>query len=329
VITKLAVLGAGTMGHGIAEAFAMYGYDVNLFETDEKRRASVKQEIQQELELLAEEDFIRADTIPAILARIRLFSDLNSAVKDRDYVIEAVPEVLKLKQDLFKALDEYCPEHTILASNTSSLPLDPMMQLVSEKRRQRMTVNHWYNPSHLMPIIELSFFGNMPEQIYKEVEQLYQSIQKQTVKVLKDVPGLVANRIQQGVAREVFSIIEQGIAAPEDVDKALKFGPAFRYATTGQLEVADFGGLDIWCIVGDNLLKVMDNSTSANRMLREKVRAGKLGIKSGEGFYEYDSALVAEIKRQFMKKLIHQLKASSYYVQTKPVEKSSKAGGKA
>lgn len=203
------------------------------------------------------------------------------------------------------------------------------MEFVSEQRRQRMTVNHWYNPGHLMPIVELSFFGNMPAEIYAEIEQLYQSIQKQTVKVLKDVPGLVANRIQQGVAREVFSIIEQGIAAPEDVDKALKFGPAFRYATTGQLEVADFGGLDIWCVVGDNLLEVMDNSTCANQLLREKVREGKLGVKSGEGFYRYDSALLPEIKRQFMKKLIHQLKASTYYVHNKPVEKSSKAGGKA
>jgi 3-hydroxybutyryl-CoA dehydrogenase len=284
-----------------------------LYETDAQRRAVVKEEIRQELELLAEEDFLPADTIPAILGRIRLFADLRPAVEDRDYVIEVVPEILKLKQELFKTLDEYCPAHTIFASNTSSLSLNPMMELVSAARRQRMTVNHWYNPPHLMPIAELSFFGNMPEEIYREVEKLYQSIQKQTVKVLKDVPGLVANRIQQGVAREVFSIIEHGIAAPEDVDKALKFGPAFRYATTGQLEVADFGGLDIWCIVGDNLLKVMDNSPCANSLLRQKVQAGKLGVKSGEGFFKYDSAKVPEIKRQFMKRLIHQLKASTYY----------------
>ncbi len=324
MISKIAVLGAGTMGHGIAEAFAMYGYDVNLFEPDAKCRAGVKQAIEQELELLAEEEYIRGETIPSILARIQLFAELKPAVDDRDYVIEAVPEILKLKQGLFQTLDAYCPEHTILASNTSSLALNPMMEFVRQKRRQRMTVNHWYNPGHLMPIVELSFFGNMPEEIYQEVEQLYQSIQKQTVKVLKDVPGLVANRIQQGVAREVFSIIEQGIAAPEDVDKALKFGPAFRYATTGQLEVADFGGLDIWCIVGDNLLNVMDNSTKANRLLREKVEQGKLGLKSGEGFYKYDPDSAPEIKRQFMKKLIHQLKASTYYVHNRPLERSSK-----
>ena len=314
MIKKIGVLGAGTMGHGIAETFAMYGYDVNLYDTDGNRLTMAKKEIKEELDLLAEEEFIASHTIEQVLKKISFVSDLREAVKERDYIIEVVPEVLELKQSLFKQLDELCSPHTIFASNTSSLQLNAMMSLVSNKRKERMMVNHWYNPAHLMPIVELSYFGNMPEAIYKEIELLFGSVKKQTVKVLKDVPGLVANRIQQGVAREAFSIIEQGIAAPEDVDKALKFGPAFRYATTGQLEVADFGGLDIWCIVGDNLLKAMDNSQRANGLLRQKVSEGKLGIKTGEGFYKYKKEDIPSIRKKFMKKLIHQLKASSYYV---------------
>ncbi len=315
MIQKIAVLGSGTMGHGIAESFALYGYDVNLYDTDEKRLQAAIEEIKAELALLAEEGFIEAGAIDGVLGRIKLVADLKETVADRDFVIEAVPEIMELKQSLFKQLDEYCPSYTIFASNTSSLPLAGMMERVSEVRKARMMVNHWYNPGHLMPIVELSFFGNMSADLYEEVADMYRRIKKQTVKVLKDVPGLVANRIQQGVAREAFSIIEQGIAAPEDVDKALKFGPAFRYATTGQLEVADFGGLDIWCVVGDNLLKVMDNSPCANALLRQKVAEGKLGVKSGEGFYQYKPEEIPEIKRRFMKKLIHQLKASEYYVQ--------------
>ena len=120
---------------------------------------------------------------------------------------------------------------------------------------------------------------------------------KQIVKVLKDVPGLVANRIQQGVAREVFSLIEMGVAEPADIDKALKFGPAFRYTTTGQLEVADFGGLDIWSIVGDNLLKEMDNRQGANDLLKQKVAEGKLGIKTSEGFYKYAEAEIPGLRK--------------------------------
>ncbi len=314
MIKKIGVVGAGTMGHAIAESFALYGYDVNMFDTGEQVLAKAMEQIRQELELLAEEGFIAAAEIQATLDMITPCTDLEATVADRDYVIEAAPENIDLKQKLFKQLDGYCRPEAILASNTSSLALNAMMALVSEERRKRMMVCHWYNPGHLMPLAELSFFGNMPAEIYQEVEALYRSIKKQTVKVLKDVPGLVANRIQQGVAREAFSIIEQGIADPADVDKALKFGPAFRYATTGQLEVADFGGLDIWCVVGDNLLKVMDNSQEANRLLREKVREGKLGIKTGEGFYTYKQDDIPAVKKQFMKKLIHQLKASEYYV---------------
>ena len=313
MIKKIGVIGAGTMGHGIAESFAMFGYNVNLYDTNAIQLEKALNEIKAEQQLLVEEAFISAEKAAATLENISIHTDLQTAVKDRDYVIEAAPENMELKQNLFKQLDGFCPSNTILASNTSSLSLEPMMALVSEARKQRMMVCHWYNPGHLMPLAELSFFGNMPAEIYQQVADLYASINKQTVKVLKDVPGLVANRIQQGVAREAFSIIEQGIADPIDVDKALKFGPAFRYATTGQLEVADFGGLDIWCIVGDNLLPAMDNSTKANNLLRQKVAEGKLGIKSGEGFFRYDAEQLPAIRKRFAQKLIHQLKASEYY----------------
>ena len=313
MIKKIGVIGAGTMGHGIAQSFAMFGYSVNLYDTNAVQLEKALKEIAAEQQLMVEEDFITAAAAAATLQNITVHTDLQQAVQDRDYVIEAAPENMELKQNLFKQLDGICPAHTIFASNTSSLSLEPMMALVSEARKQRMMVCHWYNPGHLMPLAELSFFGNMPAEIFQEVEALYASINKQTVKVLKDVPGLVANRIQQGVAREAFSLIEQGIAEPADVDKALKFGPAFRYATTGQLEVADFGGLDIWCIVGDNLLPVMDNSTQANPLLRSKVAEGKLGIKSGEGFFQYDPEQLPAIRKRFAQKLIHQLKASEYY----------------
>lgn len=313
MIKKIGVIGAGTMGHGVAEAFAIYGYDVNLYDTSAESLEKARILIEDELHLLAEENYLAKDLIPAILGGIRYCTGLKETVSDRDYVIESAPENMELKQNLFKQLDELCPSTAILTSNTSSLPLSGMMALVSEERKKRMLVNHWFNPAHLIPLVELSSFGNMPEEIYKEVEELYLSIKKQPVRVLKDIPGLVANRIMQGVAREVFSLIEQGVAAPADIDKALKFGPAFRYATTGQIEVTDFGGLDIWCIVGDNLLQAMDNSQQANHLLRQKVQEGKLGVKTGEGFYKYSQEEIPEIRKRFMKRLIHQLKASEYY----------------
>ena len=314
MIRKIGVIGAGTMGHGIAETFALHGFDVNLYDIDEAQLGRALKSIREELELLAEEDYITEDKIETTLARISTSTDLGKTVADRQYVIEAAPEKIELKRELLLRLDTLAPLDAIFASNTSSLSLESMLVALSPERKARFMVCHWYNPGHLMPIVELSFFGNMPAETYAQVEAMYAAIGKQTVKVLKDVPGLVANRIQQGVAREVFSLIENGVAEPADIDKALKFGPAFRYATTGQLEVADFGGLDIWCVVGDNLLKEMDNSKEASPALRSKVQEGKLGLKSGEGFFKYPPEDVATIKRQFMRKLIHQLKASSFYV---------------
>lgn len=314
MINNIAVIGAGTMGHSIAQNFAMYGYPVQLFDTNEDYLAKLPEIMRRELAILEQENMLNSLSVEQVMANIQLSSDLKRCVVDADYVIEAIPERIDLKQDLFAKLDNFCKPEAILASNTSSLILADMMATVSEERKKRMLICHWYNPALLIPIAELSFFGNMPEEIFAEVETLYCSIKKQVVKVLKEVPGLVANRIQQGVAREVFSLMAEGVASPADIDKALMFGPAFRYATTGQLQIADFGGLDIWCTVGDNLLAVMDNSTSASPLLKEKVEKLELGFKTGKGFFDYTATDAEQIQKNYILKLIHQLKASEYYM---------------
>lgn len=314
MIKTIGILGAGTMGHSIAVSFAMHGFPVALYEPNDERRNAVMKDIKAALDLLAAEDYMAASEVQPALGNITLYGDLPAAVAGCDYVLESAPENMELKRKIFRDLDTLCRPDTILASNTSSLPLNEMMSAVPPQRRERMIINHWFNPAHLIPLVELSYFENMPEAVFRAVEALYAKIKKQTIRIRKDIPGLVANRIMQAVAREVFSLVENGVAEPEDVDRALKFGPAFRYATTGQLEVTDFGGLDIWCLVGDRLLKDMNNSTFANQLLRSKVQAGKFGVKSGEGFYKYDRSEVEAIKTRFMQRLIHQLKASEYYV---------------
>lgn len=314
MIKKIAVIGGGTMGHGIAEVFALYGYSVKIYEYSESIKRQIMPLIQAELEFLKEQDYIEASQIESTLKNITICDTVKEAAIDADYVIEAIAENISLKRDLFKELDSYCKSEAIFATNTSSLSLSDMLPAVSDARKGKMLVCHWYNPAHLMPIAELSYFGNMDEATFAEVEELYLNIEKQVVRILKDVPGLVANRIQQAIAREVFSLIEMQVASPEDIDKALKFGPAFRYATTGQLEVADMGGLDIWCVVGDNLLKEMDHRLDANPILREKVNEGKLGMKSGEGFFMYPEDKKTQIKNDFNKRLITQLKTSKKYV---------------
>ncbi len=314
MIETVAVIGAGTMGHSIALAFALNAFDVRLYDVAEEPLTRAVAEIADALQTMVEEDFVPADRVEPTLSRIQTTTDLAFAVADRDYVLEAAPEQLSLKHDLLRRLDGLMRPEALLASNTSSLALDAMAEALPPSRKAQFMVCHWFNPGHLIPLVELSHFGNTSEAVYDEVAELYWRIGKQTIKVLKDVPGLVANRLGQGVAREAFSLLERGVAEPADIDKALKFGPAFRYATTGQLEVADFGGLDIWRIVGDNLLKDMDNSTQANPILHAAVKEGRLGVKSGRGIFDYPPETVAETKRQFNRRLIRQLKVSAFYV---------------
>jgi len=314
MISKIAVIGAGTMGHGIAEVFAMHGYEVRLCETYAVSMLdTVKDQIRGELEFMAGENYIPAALIDETLGRISLHSELASAVSDADFVIEAVAENLAVKKDLFAQLDKLCPAHTVFASNTSSLPLSDMIADLPAARQARCMVCHWYNPAHLIPIAELSCFGNMEESVFQQVYELHERAGKQPIKVLKDIPGLIANRILHAMAREVFHLIEIGAASPEDIDKALKFGPGFRSATTGILETADMGGLDVWCACEDNLFGALNNSEQACDFMRRKVEAGKLGVKSGEGFFAYTEKEREAVRAAFYKRLLTQLKTSKQY----------------
>ncbi|RMX03521.1 3-hydroxyacyl-CoA dehydrogenase family protein [Corticibacter populi] len=309
-INNISVIGAGTMGHGIAEVFATGGYAVQVYEPHATVREKAGRAIQDELELLAEMGRIDAAAIPAILARIAFHDDLAVAVANSDFVIEAIPEDVTLKQELFARLDALCPAEAILASNTSSLSLPDMISTVRPERVSNCLTCHWYNPAHLIPLVELSDFGSSSAQTLEAVEALFRKVGKKTIRVLKDIPGLIANRIQQAIAREVFSLIEMKAASPEDIDNALKYGPAFRYATTGQLEIADFGGIDIWCTVGDNLLPLISAEQKASELLRQKIAENKLGLKSGEGFFVYDQAQRQAVTRDFHTRLIRQLAVS-------------------
>jgi len=313
VIKNITVIGAGTMGHGIAIAFAINGYSVSLYESSNEVRNNVLAKIKNVLSFKAEQKLISATDIPDILSKITLFDNLKEAAKLADYVIESIPEKIELKRSLFTELDSICPKHTIFATNTSSLLLSEMVLGLSEDRKARTLVSHWYNPSYLIPIVEVSYFGDTLAEISQKVYELYLEIGKKPVKVLKDVPGMIANRLLHALAREAYSLIENGVATVGDVDNALKFGPGFRAATTGMLEVSDLGGLDIWLAAGDNIYPHLENSTKSSDMLRQKVKEGKLGLKNGEGFFDYPQEERERTLLEFNKRLATQLFASKNY----------------
>lgn len=313
MIKNISVIGAGTMGHGIAHVFARHRCKVSLYDSFEACIQAAPDKIREELQFMADEQYIPQEDVEKTLDNITTYTDLAEAVKDADYVIEAIPERLELKKELFAKLDKMCPGHTVFATNTSSLKLEEMIGDLPEERQKLCMVSHWYNPAYLIPVAELSQFGNMDEEVFHDVYELYINSGKQPVCVLKDIPGMIANRLLHAQAREVFHLIEVGAATPEDIDKALKYGPCFRNATTGMLEVADMGGLDIWCAAEDNLFRALDNSDKASDAMRSLVEEGNFGIKSGKGFFDYPEEKRANAQTAFYKRLITQLKASQNY----------------
>lgn len=313
MIQNIAVIGAGTMGHGIAHVFARSGRKVSLYDPIEASLLAAPEKMREELQFMADADYISQEDVESALANITICSDMKEAVKEADYVIEAIPERMDLKKALFEKLDKLCPAHTVLATNTSSLKLSEMIADLPEERQKLCMVSHWYNPAYLIPIAELSKFGNMDEDVFNEVYALYEESGKQPVRVLKDIPGMIANRILHAQAREVFHLLDIGAASPEDIDKALMFGPCFRNATTGMLETADMGGLDVWCAAEDNMFPHFNNSDRASESMRSLVAEGHYGIKTGKGFFDYPEGAKEEVQQAFYDRLIRQLKVSDTY----------------
>ncbi|MGN1008836.1 MAG: 3-hydroxyacyl-CoA dehydrogenase family protein, partial [Butyricicoccus sp.] len=313
MIKNISVIGAGTMGHGIAHVFARHGYKVSLYDAFEASIQAAPDKIREELQFMVDEDYIPQEDVEKAIGNIEFFTDLAEAVKDADYVIEAIPEKMDLKKELFANLDQMCPKHTVFATNTSSLKLNEMIADLPEERQKLCMVSHWYNPAYLLPIAELSKFGNMDEDVFNDVYDVYVKSEKQPICVLKDIPGMIANRILHAQAREVFHLMEIGAATPEDIDKTLKYGPCFRNATTGMLEVADMGGLDIWCATEDNMFPHLCNADRASDAMRNLVEGGNLGIKTGKGFFDYPEEKRSAAQLAFYKRLITQLKASKNY----------------
>lgn len=313
MIQNITVIGAGTMGHGIAHVFARSGRRVNLYDPCEESLATAPEKMKQELQFMADHAYIPQNVVEETLGRIQICRDLAAAVAEADYVIEAIPERMDLKKALFAQLHTFCPAHTVFATNTSSLKLGEMIADLPEERQKRCMVSHWYNPAYLIPMTELSKFGNMDEDVFQQVYELYEESGKQPVRVLKDIPGMIANRILHAQAREVFYLLDIGAASPEDIDKALMYGPCFRNATTGMLETADMGGLDVWCAAEDNMFPWFNNADQASESMRSLVAEGHFGIKTGKGFFEYPEEKRDRIQQAFYERLIQQLKVSDTY----------------
>lgn len=313
-MSNVTVVGAGVMGHNIAIEFAMYGHTVSIYDEFEEARNRVMDRIEKDLQFMVDCEFIDAARKEGTLANITVYDNLEDSAKDADFVVEAIVEYADVKAELFRKLDSICRQDTIFCTNTSSLSLESIIHDLPEDRRQKCLVAHYFNPANIIPCIELSLFGDTTQDTFDKTADLYRSVEKHPIRVLKDVPGMVGNRLQLTLYREAAYMLDEGITTAEDIDECLKYGPAFRYAAIGMLGSYDMNGIALTRHVADNIWPDLCNAADTNGGILEKMDAeGKDGIRSGEGFFKYPKEKEEEFRANYSRKLLMQLKVSQQY----------------
>lgn len=291
---KVAVLGAGSMGQCIAQFMAMNNHTVFLYNRTPENLEKALVQIESNLQTLVLLGHVKVEDIPGIRGRIVGSSDLRSSVEQADIVIENLAEIEEVKKKVFGQLDEYCGSDVILSSDTSTMNIFDFLEV---SHPERLVITHFFNPAHVMPLVELVRGPETSDEVVHAARQFLEHTGKQVAVLNKCIPGFILNRITLSVFREAAHIVEAGVATPEDIDKAITstFGP--RYAFEGPFGLSDFAGIDIYERLATLLPPVLCSDTECPELLHKMVAEGKLGVKSGEGFYRYDDEKAARRNR--------------------------------
>jgi 3-hydroxyacyl-CoA dehydrogenase len=275
---------------------------VTLIDKDERILEKALSSIALNLRTLAECRIIESDVINSVLSRITPTVHLAQAIKNAQYVTEAVPEDIDLKRQVFKLLDENTHEETVLASNTSGLDIDLIAS--STSRPERVIGTNWWNPPHITPLVEIMVGRQTSRETIERTKSILEEVGKKPITLLKAIPGFIGNRLQIALLREALSLVDKGFVSVEDIDRAVKYGPGFRWAAYGPLEVADFGGLDVFHTLAQDLYPSLESSTEVKGVLEELVRQGHRGVQSGRGFHDYSNTNIASLLSERDRKLL-------------------------
>ena len=291
---KISIIGAGTMGNGIAQVFAMNNYHVNLIDLNSTSLTNAVNRITTNLDRMIKRDVISSDQKTATLDNISTSTDINNA-KSSDLVIEAVTENIKVKMKIFTQLDEICSSETILATNTSSISITEIA--ASTKREDKVIGMHFMNPVPIMKLVEVIRGRKTSDETTKTIIELSETVKKIAIEV-NDYPGFIANRILLPMINEAIEALNKGVAKVKNIDSIMKIGMGH---PMGPLQLADFIGLDVCLSILEVMHEGFKNSKYApSELLVNMVKSGKLGIKSGEGFYDYSESKKAElVAKQF------------------------------
>ncbi len=280
-IEKVAVLGAGTMGHGIAQVAATAGMTVVIRDVDDGVLAAARGKIEKSLAKLVDKGRVEAKVRDEALGRIATTKDLGEAADGADLVVEAIPERMDLKLETFRELDRLTPAHALLGTNTSSLSVTEIAGAVEDPGR--VLGLHFFNPVPLMKLLEIIRGLRTSDDAIAGARAFAERIGKTAI-VVKDWPGFATSRLGVALGAEAIRMVEEGVASPEDIDTAMELG--YRHPM-GPLKLADLVGLDVRLAILEHLHEELGEQFRPPTLLRQMVRAGKLGRKTGEGFYEY------------------------------------------
>lgn len=298
-VKKASVIGAGTMGHSIAQVFAHAGIEVKLVDIEEKILERAISLIESNLGTLSEFGRVSSDEIPEILERIHTSTDLAAAAKEVDFVLEAVSEVADVKKKVFSQLDKFCTEDTVLASNTSGLNI---FDIVEIKKPERLVITHWFAPPHIIPLVEVAPGPETSSEVVNFSTKLMERLGKRPVVLKEFVRSYIVNRIQNYISLAVLEMLEKGWATPEEIDLAVKTSLGIRLPIVGVAQTYDFTGLDL-------VLDIMKSYGTSNPLIEEKVKQGHLGAKTSKGIYDYGERSEEEILKKrdklYLKMLDH------------------------
>ena len=296
--TKVVIVGGGTMGADVAAVCARGGCAVQVVEPTTERRALLPDYFANTLAELGYEN------------RVHLLSTAGSLEEvdwsDVDLVIECVPERLDIKQELFAKLEKYVKPEAVLASNSTSFPISQIASGL--KTAARMIGLHFFMPAHLIPCVEVVYGEKTSPMVADSLTRLMTACGMVPVTVKKDLPGCLAKRLQHALSREAFSMVDQGICTPEDIDKAVRFGFGFRYIAAGPAMQRDHAGLEIHAAGGATIYPSLNNSSTIAKCLSERVESGKFGMKTGEGFFSWTAETIQAERKRYQKALREGLK---------------------